>query len=60
MRVYLILDWLADMSKYLVDNPDQERCDALRAKTQQLMNQFDQVQSGNQQRKLDSVSYCKF
>ena len=55
MRVYLILDWLQDVSKYLLENPDQERCDHLRAKTAQLMARFGQVNSG-EHRKLDSVS----
>jgi len=55
MRVYLILDWLMDVNKYLLENPNQERCDSLRAKTAQLMARFSQVHSG-EQRKLDSVS----
>ena len=55
MRVYIIPDWLIDVSRYLVENPNQERSNALRAKTAQFMARFGQVNSGNQS-KLDSVS----
>ena len=55
MRVYLIVDWMTDMTRYLLENPNQGRCDSLRAKTAQLMHRFGHVDSGNQQ-KMDSVS----
>jgi len=54
MKVYVILDWLLAVKKYLVENPNQSRCNSLRARTAQLMAEYDQVDSGNQT-KLDNV-----
>ncbi|XP_076807510.1 intermembrane lipid transfer protein VPS13D-like [Clavelina lepadiformis] len=53
MRVYVIIDWLLAMNKYIIQNPDQNRCDSLRSKTAQLMHKHRQVDSGNQ-RNVDS------
>lgn len=54
MRVYIIVDWLKQVLEYIVENPDQSRCDNLRKKTAELMAYYSQTDSGNQ-RSLNKV-----
>ncbi|XP_076824042.1 intermembrane lipid transfer protein VPS13D-like isoform X2 [Clavelina lepadiformis] len=55
MRVYVIIDWLLAMNKYLMQNPDQKIWNSLKAKTVQLMKKYGQIEFENQ-RGLDSSS----
>lgn len=49
MRVYLIMDWLSDVYKYIIVNPDQPWCDSLRAKASELLDKYGQVVPGQEQ-----------
>ena len=46
MRIYLVLGWLKQVRDYLVDNPDQKRCDEFRRLTAQLMTTYKQTDGG--------------